>query len=149
MLQHLLLGACAELQSQLVFPASIARSEPGLHSLQTCLVSLCNVSCCTFCMRCLVQVRGPVVVGQYHGVDTPTTDAQGWFDTGDVASLDTLGYMRITDRSKDVIKSGGEWISSITLENLAMGHPQVGGRGRQGAAMGYCSQSRRVPCPVY
>jgi hypothetical protein len=96
--------------------------------LDTCrlLFKVSSPICCTGCMCCLVQVRGPVVVGQYHGVDTPTTDAQGWFDTGDVASLDTLGYMRITDRSKDVIKSGGEWISSITLENLAMGHPQVG-----------------------
>jgi len=52
-------------------------------------------------------------------------DAEGYFDTGDVATLDTYGYMQITDRSKDVIKSGGEWISSIELENLAVGHPKV------------------------
>ena len=49
----------------------------------------------------------------------------GFFDTGDVATIDEYGYMRITDRSKDVIKSGGEWISSIDLENLAVGHPAV------------------------
>ncbi len=52
-------------------------------------------------------------------------DADGFFDTGDVATLDPYGYMQITDRSKDVIKSGGEWISSIELENLAVGHPKV------------------------
>ena len=52
-------------------------------------------------------------------------DDGGWFDTGDVAHIDPNGYMQITDRSKDVIKSGGEWISSIELENLAVGHPDV------------------------
>jgi fatty-acyl-CoA synthase len=52
-------------------------------------------------------------------------DSEGFFDTGDVATLDRYGYMQITDRSKDVIKSGGEWISSIELENLAVGHPKV------------------------
>jgi fatty-acyl-CoA synthase len=52
-------------------------------------------------------------------------DAEGFFDTGDVATIDAHGYMAITDRAKDVIKSGGEWISSIELENLAMAHPDV------------------------
>jgi fatty-acyl-CoA synthase len=52
-------------------------------------------------------------------------DDEAFFDTGDVATLDRYGYMQITDRSKDVIKSGGEWISSIDLENLAIGHPKV------------------------
>jgi fatty-acyl-CoA synthase len=52
-------------------------------------------------------------------------DAEGFFDTGDVATIDAHGYMAITDRAKDVIKSGGEWISSIEIENLAMGHPDV------------------------
>jgi len=52
-------------------------------------------------------------------------DGNGWFDTSDVATMDQYGYMEITDRSKDVIKSGGEWISSIELENLAVGHPDV------------------------
>ena len=52
-------------------------------------------------------------------------DAEGYFDTGDVAHIDPSGYMQITDRAKDVIKSGGEWISSIDLENLAVGHPKV------------------------
>ena len=55
----------------------------------------------------------------------PAFDEDGWFDTGDVATIDQYGYMQITDRSKDVIKSGGEWISSIDLENLAVGHPKV------------------------
>lgn len=53
-------------------------------------------------------------------------DAEGWFDTGDVATIDPLGHMQITDRSKDVIKSGGEWISSIEVENTAAGCPGVG-----------------------
>ena len=52
-------------------------------------------------------------------------DKFGWFDTGDVATIDKNGYMRITDRSKDIIKSGGEWISSIDLENAAVGHPEI------------------------
>ena len=52
-------------------------------------------------------------------------DEDGWFDTGDVATIDELGFMQITDRSKDVIKSGGEWISSIEIENIAVGHPDI------------------------
>ena len=62
----------------------------------------------------------------YYKVDRdPAFETDGWFDTGDVATLDPFGYMQITDRAKDVIKSGGEWISSIDLENLAVGHPKV------------------------
>jgi fatty-acyl-CoA synthase len=72
-----------------------------------------------------LMVRGPAVSKAYYRVDTNILDSDGYFDTGDVATLDQHGYMRITDRSKDVIKSGGEWISSIDLENLAVGHPQV------------------------
>ena len=52
-------------------------------------------------------------------------DEEGYFDTGDVSTIDQHGYMQITDRAKDVIKSGGEWISSIEIENLAVGHPKV------------------------
>jgi fatty-acyl-CoA synthase len=70
-------------------------------------------------------VRGPAVAKGYFRVDRNILDDEGYFDTGDVATIDEYGYMRITDRSKDVIKSGGEWISSIDLENLAVGHPQV------------------------
>ena len=70
-------------------------------------------------------VRGPAVSKGYFRVDKNILDGEGYFDTGDVATIDEYGYMRITDRSKDVIKSGGEWISSIDLENLAGGHPQV------------------------
>jgi fatty-acyl-CoA synthase len=72
-----------------------------------------------------LKVRGPSVSAAYYRVDTDILDEEGYFDTGDVATIDKHGYMRITDRSKDVIKSGGEWISSIDLENLAVGHPKV------------------------
>jgi fatty-acyl-CoA synthase len=72
-----------------------------------------------------LKVRGPSVSRAYFRVEDDILDEEGYFDTGDVATIDAHGYMRITDRSKDVIKSGGEWISSIDLENLAVGHPQV------------------------
>jgi len=72
-----------------------------------------------------LKVRGPAVAKAYYRVDANILDSDGFFDTGDVATIDSHGYMRITDRSKDVIKSGGEWISSIDLENLAVGHPAV------------------------
>jgi fatty-acyl-CoA synthase len=72
-----------------------------------------------------LKVRGPSVARAYFKEDNGVLDGDGYFDTGDVATLDRYGYMRITDRSKDVIKSGGEWISSIDLENLAVGHPKV------------------------
>ncbi len=73
-------------------------------------------------------VRGPWVIESYYrGEGSPLVEVNGqmWFPTGDVASIDPDGYMQITDRSKDVIKSGGEWISSIDLENVAMSHPAV------------------------
>ena len=69
--------------------------------------------------------RGDGVVRRYLKFDTDQVDEENWFDTGDMASIDENGYMRITDRTKDVIKSGGEWISSIDLENAAVGHPDV------------------------
>ncbi len=69
--------------------------------------------------------RGDSVVRRYAGAETDTVDAEGWLDTGDVATIDSNGYVRITDRSKDIIKSGGEWISSIDLENAAVAHPEV------------------------
>lgn len=72
-----------------------------------------------------LKVRGPAISAAYYRVDDNILDEDGFFDTGDVATLDSYGYLRITDRSKDVIKSGGEWISSIDLENLAVGHPKV------------------------
>ncbi len=74
-----------------------------------------------------LQVRGPWICSDYFKLEGSAgshTD-DGWFDTGDVAIIDPQGYMTITDRTKDVIKSGGEWISSIELENTAMGHPAV------------------------
>jgi acyl-CoA synthetase (AMP-forming)/AMP-acid ligase II len=71
-------------------------------------------------------VRGPWVVGEYfRGDGGDVLDKDGYFDTGDVATIDPKGYMQITDRAKDVIKSGGEWISSIDIENFAVAHPAV------------------------
>jgi len=72
-----------------------------------------------------LMVRGPAVAASYYRNTDDILDAEGFFDTGDVATVDRYGYMQITDRAKDVIKSGGEWISSIDLENLAVGHPRV------------------------
>jgi fatty-acyl-CoA synthase len=73
-----------------------------------------------------LKVRGPAVARAYYGgAGKDQFDEEGWFDTGDVAHIDQFGYMQITDRAKDVIKSGGEWISTIDLENLAVGHPDV------------------------
>jgi len=72
-----------------------------------------------------LQVRGPWVIQSYFKGEGGDPLKQGWFPTGDVATLDPDGYMQITDRSKDVIKSGGEWISSIDLECIAMAHPAI------------------------
>ena len=73
-----------------------------------------------------LKVRGPAVARSYYGgAGKEQFEDGGWFDTGDVAHIDAEGYMQITDRAKDVIKSGGEWISTIELENLAVGHPEV------------------------
>lgn len=73
-----------------------------------------------------LQVRGPWITSGYFKHDSSDAHGDdGWFATGDVATMDADGYMEITDRAKDVIKSGGEWISSIEIENLAMGHPDV------------------------
>jgi fatty-acyl-CoA synthase len=73
-----------------------------------------------------LEVRGPFVAASYLGSEDPSRfTADGWFKTGDVVTIDPEGYVRITDRSKDVIKSGGEWISSVQLENALMSHPSV------------------------
>jgi fatty-acyl-CoA synthase len=75
-----------------------------------------------------LEVRGPWVTGGYYRSDDPEVDEKfhdGWLRTGDVGQLDELGYITLTDRAKDVIKSGGEWISSVDLENALMGHPDV------------------------
>ena len=75
-------------------------------------------------------VRGPWIISELlQGRRRQSAGADGWFPTGDVATIDPDGYMQITDRSKDVIKSGGEWISSIDLENIAVGAPGGGGGG--------------------
>ncbi|WP_255833208.1 long-chain-fatty-acid--CoA ligase [Kordiimonas sp. SCSIO 12603] len=72
-----------------------------------------------------LMVRGPWIVESYYRSGETALDDEGWFDTGDVSLMDEYGFMQITDRAKDVIKSGGEWISSIDLENEAVGHPGV------------------------
>jgi len=74
-----------------------------------------------------LEVRGAWVAGNYHELpeEKDRWSPDGWFRTGDVATLDGHGRMRITDRTKDLIKSGGEWISSVDLENILMGHPLV------------------------
>jgi 3-(methylthio)propionyl---CoA ligase len=75
-----------------------------------------------------LYVRGPWIVGAYYNDEQATAaafDEAGWFRTGDISTIDPDGYMQIVDRSKDVIKSGGEWISSIDVENAAMGHPDI------------------------
>jgi fatty-acyl-CoA synthase len=73
-----------------------------------------------------LKVRGPYVAGSYFkGEGGEILDEEGFFDTGDVATIDPAGFMQITDRAKDVIKSGGEWISSIEIENIAAGHPKA------------------------
>jgi fatty-acyl-CoA synthase len=74
-----------------------------------------------------IQVRGPFITGSYHEVPSEPEKftADGWLRTGDVATIDPHGYVRITDRTKDLIKSGGEWISSVDMENLLMAHPAV------------------------
>ena len=70
-------------------------------------------------------VKGPCVARGYYKLSQSALGADGWFDTGDIANIDPLGFMQITDRAKDVIKSGGEWISSIEVENVAVGCPGV------------------------
>jgi len=72
-----------------------------------------------------LQIRGHWVTSGYFRKPDDRSVRDGWFTTGDVANFDAEGFMQITDRSKDVIKSGGEWISSIELENIAVGHPEV------------------------
>jgi fatty-acyl-CoA synthase len=77
-------------------------------------------------------VKGPWIISQYYKADESALTSDGWFDTGDIATLDADGYMLITDRAKDIIKSGGEWISSVGLENAAVGHPAI----KQAAVIG-------------
>ncbi|MFD4294614.1 long-chain fatty acid--CoA ligase [Rhodococcus sp. NPDC058505] len=72
-----------------------------------------------------VEVRGPWITGSYYGVDAADKFDDGWLRTGDVGTITPDGYLTLTDRTKDIIKSGGEWISSVDLENAVMGHPDV------------------------
>jgi len=72
-----------------------------------------------------IEIRGPWITSRYHLDDAPDKFHDGWLRTGDVGSIDTKGFIQISDRAKDVIKSGGEWISSVDVENTLMGHPDV------------------------
>jgi len=74
-----------------------------------------------------LHVRGPWIAASYYNPSEPITNwtDDGWFRTGDIVTIDSEGYVKITDRSKDLIKSGGEWISSLDLENALMGHPSI------------------------
>ncbi|KQY95345.1 fatty-acyl-CoA synthase [Caulobacter sp. Root1455] len=73
-----------------------------------------------------LKIRGPIIAAEYfRGAGGKILDDEGFFDTGDVATIDDHGFMQITDRAKDVVKSGGEWISSIDIENIALGHPKA------------------------
>lgn len=72
-----------------------------------------------------LMIKGPTISGAYFRDDQNILDEEGYFDTGDISTVDEYGFMQITDRAKDVIKSGGEWISSIEVENIVMGHPKV------------------------
>lgn len=73
-----------------------------------------------------LKIRGPIIAAEYFkGAGGNILDAEGYFDTGDVATIDPEGFMQITDRAKDVVKSGGEWISTIEIENIAVGHPKA------------------------
>lgn len=94
-----------------------------------------------------IQVRGPFITGSYHQVGSPAdkfTD-DGWLRTGDVASVDALGFVKISDRTKDLIKSGGEWISSVDLENALMAHPAVA----EAAVVAIPTQSRATPTSTH
>jgi fatty-acyl-CoA synthase len=76
----------------------------------------------------VLYVRGPWIASAYFRDEAASNEAfdeEGWFSTGDVATIDPQGYMHITDRAKDMVRSGGEWISSIALENAAVGHPAL------------------------
>jgi fatty-acyl-CoA synthase len=72
-----------------------------------------------------LQVRGPWTTSGYYKTKSPQSFMDGWFRTGDVATVDSEGYIQIMDRTKDLVKSGGEWISSVDLENALMAHPKV------------------------
>ncbi len=72
-----------------------------------------------------IEVRGPWITASYYNAEAPEKFHDGWLRTGDVGNIDARGFIQITDRSKDVIKSGGEWISSVELETLLVGHPAV------------------------
>ncbi len=79
-----------------------------------------------------IEIAGPWITGSYYDDDAPEKFHDGWLRTGDVGTIESNGFIQISDRAKDVIKSGGEWISSVDLENTLMGHPAV----REAAVIG-------------
>ncbi|MFZ7792969.1 long-chain-fatty-acid--CoA ligase [Acinetobacter lwoffii] len=89
-------------------------AEKGTHEIERDGLSIGNL-----------QVKGHWVISHYFGKEESALTEDGWFDTGDIATLNQDGFMKLSDRSKDLIKSGGEWISSVDLENIAMGHPEI------------------------
>ncbi|WP_231639151.1 AMP-binding protein [Sphingomonas profundi] len=101
-------------QGRIVFPNTAKVVDEGGHALP-----------CDGVSAGLLKIRGPIVVDTYFGAGATALDGDGFFDTGDIAVIDPQGFIRLVDRAKDVVKSGGEWISSIDLENMAMSHPQV------------------------
>ena len=72
-----------------------------------------------------LQVKGHWIIDSYYGKSSNALSADGWFDTGDIATINEDGFLLLSDRAKDLIKSGGEWISSVELENIAMSHPAI------------------------
>src|SRR4029453_6159466 len=90
-----------------------------------------------------LYVRGPWIASAYfrdEAASEEAFDSEGWFSTGDVATIDPHGYMQITDRAKDMARSGGEWISSIELENAAVGHPALAEAAVNAAAHPKCGE---------
>lgn len=103
------------------------RSRTGrvVHGVEMRIVDGDKVVACDGKSVGEIEVRGPWITSTYYGDDTPGKFHDGWLRTGDVGTMDEKGFVQITDRAKDVIKSGGEWISTVELENAIMAHPDV------------------------
>jgi fatty-acyl-CoA synthase len=103
------------------------RSRTGrvVHGVEMRIVDGDKVVACDGKSVGEIEVRGPWITSSYYGDDTPDKFHDGWLRTGDVGTMDEKGFVQITDRAKDVIKSGGEWISTVELENAIMAHPDV------------------------
>src|SRR3546814_5756965 len=94
-------------------------------------------------------IKGPTIACVYYGGEgCDVLDAEGFFDTGDVSTIDAEGYMQNTDRAKDVVKSGGEWVSSVEIENIAMGHEAVANAAVVGVAHPKWDESPILLCEL-